>query len=149
MNYPDGIDCLWLACDRDDKVAAFVTAGCAPVPVSVLETPRAVDAGNACDDLDAMCDAESLLRQGDPTSFLALARRGLQVYDWQDVHRSRSQCSGKYELVARPTAPCRLDDLPASLANLARAFRFEGLAFGQSSAIDPRQVAPCEQGGAC
>ena len=149
MTYPDGIDCLWLACDRDDRVAAFITAGCAPIPSTLLSTPRSLEAGEACDDLDEICDAESLLREGRPDSFLALARRGLHVYDWQDIHRRRSECIDAYELVAKPGVARRLVDLPASLAALAQTFRFDDLSFAQSPAIDPRTLTACAQGHGC
>ena len=34
--YPEEVDFAWLAVDRDDHVAAFVTAGCGPIPVNFL-----------------------------------------------------------------------------------------------------------------
>ncbi len=149
MNYPDDIDVVWLACDRDGQVAAFVTGGCAPIPRAVLETPGWDEAESSCIGLTELCDAQSLLRNGDPGSFLSIARRGLHVYDWQDVHRVRSDESHAYELVAKPDAPCHFEDLPEPLARLALTFRFDASAFAQSPAIDPRTVAPCEQGRLC
>ena len=37
MEYPEGLDWEWFACDRDGEIACFVTFGQAPIPKAVLD----------------------------------------------------------------------------------------------------------------
>jgi hypothetical protein len=91
-----GFDCAWLVSDSAGCLAAVVTAGVGPIPESVFGGP--VD----------LCDLEYRLRQlpvvgeanaladGDATSFLDLARRGLFVFDWTDVYSSNREKTDAY-----------------------------------------------------
>ena len=36
--YPEGIDCVWLASDREGRVGAFITAGVGPIPAEALSS---------------------------------------------------------------------------------------------------------------
>ena len=146
LAYPRA-DWAWIASDSNGYVAAFVTAGSAPIPLAVFaqaEMDPALE--DAICELPATSEANYLLGSGNASSFLALARRGLFVYDWQDIHRIRRDQTGKYELVAVPATPCLVDTLPESVARHATQFRFDGLLFAQATRLDPRQQATCDQG---
>ena len=70
-----------------------------------------------------------------PDSFVALAERGLFVYDWQDIHRTRGEASGNYEQVAVPQAPAMIDALPGPLAALARQAALADVDFGEHRSV--------------
>jgi hypothetical protein len=38
--YPEGIDCVWIGCDREGRVGVFVTGGEGPIPALALEAKR-------------------------------------------------------------------------------------------------------------
>ena len=120
MDYPRQIDLAWLAVDENGRLATMITGGEGPIPARLL----------ANDDQDVLGIEQALLRLPvvgaasvhvqvpDPSSFEALSERGLFVYDWTDVHRSRDTASA-YELVASPMVGLDLADLPNDLRRLA------------------------------
>jgi len=136
--FPRAFDWVWLACDRDDLVAAFVTAGTGPIPTAVLDSTLPVEKIETliCS-LPSTTGARSLLSkgEGDATSFMALAQRGLFVYDWHGVH-SVGMHTRSYELVAVPDTPVRLDAFPDELAKFARLVRLDHLSFVDEKAIE-------------
>jgi hypothetical protein len=140
---PRDFDWVWLACDRDDHVAAFITAGAGPIPMAVFESDLSVEEGEAlvCS-LAATTIARSLLSKGDVTSFMALAQRGVFVYDWQDVHSARMH-THSYELVAVPDTPVRFDSFPNELAKISRIVRLDKVSFADEKAIDLRAHTQC------
>ena len=141
--FPRAFDWVWLACDRDERVAAFVTAGAGPIPTAVLDSDLPVEDGEAliCS-LAATTVARSLLSKGDATSFMALAQRGVFVYDWQGVH-SAGIHSHSYELVAVPDTPVRFDSFPDELAKISRIVRLDKVSFADEKAIDIRLHSEC------
>ena len=131
---PQSFDWVWLACDRDDRVAAFVTAGAGPIPTVVLESDLPVeDAETLIRSLAATTGARNLFSKGDATSFMDLAQRGVFVYDWQDP----------YEHVAVPDTPVRVDSFPEELAKLSRIVRLDNVSFADEKAIDMRLHTEC------
>ena len=142
--FPRAFDWVWLACDRDDGLAAFVTAGAGPIPTAVLDSNLPVEDGEAliCS-LAATTGARSLLSKGDVTSFMALAQRGVFVYDWQNVHRLAVACTSVYELVAAPDTPVRCDSFPDELAKISRIVRLDKVSFADEKAIDIRLHTEC------
>lgn len=120
MEYPTQIDCVWLTADACGRLGAMITAGDGPIPAAVLN--GAIDVTNIEGmllELPVVGDAVDVANVPNPSSFIDLSRRGFFVYDWTDVHRSRAQALGTYELVASPSAPIRLEDLPAALHELS------------------------------
>lgn len=116
MEYPAQIDCAWLTTDAWGRLAAMITAGEGPIPVAVFESGIDVtDIEGKLLDLPVVGDAVDVANVPNPSSFIDLSRRGFFVYDWTDVQRSHAQALGAYELVASPSAPIRLQDLPADL----------------------------------
>ncbi|HWU74196.1 MAG TPA: hypothetical protein VN137_11985 [Sphingomonas sp.] len=109
-------DLAWLVSDSADCLAAVVTAGAGPLPESVFGGP--VDLSvleNRLLRLPVVGAANVLIENGDMTSFLNLAMRGLFVFDWTDVHRSGRAKIDAYQLVAVPSCAIHTFDLPADL----------------------------------
>lgn len=104
VNYPVGIDCVWIAEDSQGMLAAFITAGMGPVPRFIIG-----------DGDDLIHEIESSLMQlpvvsmvhlhinvPRPDDFISLAERGFFVYDWRDTHCCSSLESICYARVASP-----------------------------------------------
>jgi hypothetical protein len=145
-SYPADFDCAWLASDSDNRLAVFTTAGCGPVPVSLLHL---LD----CDDSDlepliyklpVVSEARLLETMPRPNSFVEFAQRGLYAYDWTDVHRPAVACRNAYELVAIPVNPIAVDRLPNELAQHARDLRLVTSRFGDARFLDVRQDLTCK-----
>ncbi len=142
--YPDGIDCVWLASDRNGHVAAFVTAGVGPVPTEALnwERPKVEDVEELVCGMPHVTAARVLVPVD---SFVELAERGLFVYDWSDVHRTTRDELRAYELVAIPVSPITVDVLPANLACIARTVKFAGVIFADGKTPDVRKQMSCSE----
>lgn len=131
---PLGWDYSWLATDAAGYVAIFTNAGQGPIPIAVLADRRASDqAKTLIRALPERNDCHMLITVPCPDGFVAFARRGLFAYDWQDSHRDRTR-SHRYELVARPAVPVKVDELAREVAALVGRVRFH-------SFRDPRQPA--------
>ncbi len=74
------------------------------------------------------CDAP------DPSSYFALAQRGVVVYDWTDFTSIKGPLNA-YELVARPLLPIACADLPNDLREVAQAATFADVRFADSSLV--------------
>jgi hypothetical protein len=136
--YPEGLDCCWLASDRIGQLGVFVTGGSGPIPVQALVPTYPLDALEATIlELPKASDIDLRVRMPKPDRFVALAERGLFVYDWSDVHRTE-QYIDEYELMALPYRPLTLDLLPESLSDSARAVRFSTVSFATAWRVDVR-----------
>lgn len=114
--YPHGSDYVWLGSNRRGQVAAFAIAGLGPIPNEVLRRCDVAAIENEALRLLPKSSAATLLVEiPRPASFLALATRGLFVYDWSDAHRAKVEDIKAYELVAIPDRPCDLSSLPEPL----------------------------------
>ena len=136
--YPEGIDCCWLASDRDGHLGVFVTRGRGPIPAQALLETYPLDSIEA--QLLALPKASDIdLRVRMPRSdrLVALAERGFFVYDWSDAHRTE-QYIDEYELISLPYRPLTLDQLPSELADAARSVRFAKVAFANAWRVDVR-----------
>lgn len=118
--YPYGIDCVWIASDRNGHLGAFVTAGVGPIPVQALKSDLfdIRDVEEAVCHLPQVSKASLLISIKRPDDFIAMAERGFFVYDWRDAHRSVGESKNAYEPVAVPLNPISTSALPESLANL-------------------------------
>ncbi len=86
-------------------------------------------------ELPVIGDGQGLAADGDISSFLDLARRGLFVFDWTDVHRIARDSVHAYERIAAPTVPASITTLPADLLALAQGQRSRSI-FGDRFTID-------------
>ena len=65
------------------------------------------------------------------------AERGLYAY----AHVTENWVAGPYRLVAKPSRPARLEDLPADVRE--SAIRFDGR-FDEAGLVHPMQLGPCD-----
>lgn len=146
--YPDGVDCVWLAADRDGHLGAFVTGGVGPIPVQALNSEYASinETEERICELPRVSSAQLLVVVKRPDDFIALAERGVFVYDWSDVHRPACESIHAYEPVAAPTKPITVDALPDEIAALVEGIRLERIAFADGQALDIRAHMNCREG---
>ncbi len=121
QDYPEGIDFAWLAVDGRGVPAAFITAGCGPIPDAVLAHPTDVtDIGDLLHALlPVRCEASLCVDVPNGEFYLGLCRLGLHVYDWTDFHLSIARSRNTYELVAVPAIPLDIGQLPPVLREAA------------------------------
>ena len=124
-----GIDAAWLAIDAEARVAFFFTGGEGPVPDSALQSIESAE--EMVLQLPMTSDFQMYFTAPHTDVFTNPAMRGLFVYDWSDVHRTTREALGGYELLAEPTRPLHLSDLPTSLQALAAETCLSEVAFGQ------------------
>src|SRR5579864_3977466 len=145
--YPQGLDCVWLATDSDGHVGAFVSAGVGPIPERVLSYEHGVieDIEKRLMLLPTISIAQPLIANDVP-SFVALAERGLFVYDWSDVHRTDKEATRTYEPVAVPVNPMAAADLPEQLRGFARCAIFDHCRFTDRRALCVASFLACREG---
>ena len=145
--YPEGIDCVWLASDREGHVGAFITAGVGPIPAEALSSaymPVEDIEGRLCQ-LPPVSQVQLLVSVKRPDDFIDLAERGVFVYDWTDINRTAREALRVYEPVAVPTKPITASSLPSDLAALAKVLRLADVVFAGSGAVDVRAHLSCAQ----
>ena len=131
-----GVEADWLACDADDSVAMFSTAGSGFAPQTYL------------DDIDVHHSAITaiLSRPGSTTAaffpeikpglknhWRLAAERGLYAFD-------NDPNGGDYSLVAAPTRTASLAKLPAEIARLIARIRFRTLRFAEHTTLSNAEV---------
>ncbi|KQY29563.1 hypothetical protein ASD38_09505 [Caulobacter sp. Root487D2Y] len=136
--YPSQIDCGWLVSDEVGHLAMLITAGEGPIPALALEGSRLPldDLGGLVDALEICSEVEFVVDVPNPASFIDLARRGVFMFDWTDVHRTEAGQRGIYELVAKPRTPRGVVDLPPVLTQAISGLEVSGR-FSDLGAIDP------------
>jgi len=146
--YPEGIDCVWLASDSRGSVAAFVTAGVGPIPVSALNHQRfsMCDTEKLINDLPVVSGVQLLISVKRPDDFVAIAERGLFVYDWRDAHRTEREATRVYELVAIPEKPIEVRALSELLAGLASVVKLGDEISVGAPELDVCADAACSRG---
>jgi hypothetical protein len=145
--YPAQVDCVWLASDRVGQMAAFITAGEGPIPRVLLDHDEfdieAIEP--LIIDLPRVGGVQLLVSVPRPDDFIAMAERGIFVYDWTDIHRA-SDFLRAYELVAIPLSPINETVLPEKLLNILGCVRFRNLEFSRSGRLDVGAHFAYEQG---
>jgi len=144
--YPELIDCVWLASDRVGQVAVFITAGQGPIPRVVLDRIdfNSDDMEPSVFGLPPVAEVQLLVSVSRPDDFIAMAERGIFVYDWTDAHRG-SGLRRAYEMVAVPLNPIAVTALPDELLNFIGDSRFAELEFSASRTIDVDAHFACER----
>lgn len=143
--YPQGIDCVWLASDRDGYLGAFTTAGKAPIPAAVLNCVSIPiqDIESRLCQLPIVSKAELLVSVKRPDDFIDLAERGIFAYDWTDINRPMHETVGVYEPVAVPTMPITASSLPSDLVALAEIVRLVDVVFAARGTVDVCAHSSC------
>jgi hypothetical protein len=144
MIYPTGFDCIWLASDKSGNLAAFVTAGLGPIPITIAN-----DDSQSIEDLETrlmewpeISDAILLTKVKRPDDFVNMSRRGLFVFDWTDIHRTRKEAIEAYELVAKPSTPLHTEQLPFDKRHSMSIIELEGIEFGSTSVLQTQFLVP-------
>src|SRR5579862_3582822 len=137
--YPLQIDCVWIASDRVGHVGAFVTAGVGPIPVTTLKPNADLSVGDveeAILKLPKVSGYRLLVNIPKLDSFIEMVERGIFVYDWSDVHRTKAESLQAYEPLVVPLDPISLDRLPDRLRAYAAGTKFETVAFAEGQLLN-------------
>ena len=127
-----GYEYDWLACDADDHVALFTTAGAGWAPLAFLrDTDAHAAALDALLALAASTTARFAPRYGADVvnTWQLVAERGLFAYDCEPT-------GGPYRQVAAPVVAVQVDTLPPPVAARVRAVRIP-LRFTDQLVIGP------------
>jgi len=141
-NYPEGLDCVWVASDDFGHVGAFVTAGMAPVPAVTLSAAYG-DILAVGDHLLTLSPVSRAIAERDGTSiadFTTLAERGIYVFDWTDIHRTGKNRLGAYEKMASPDRPLTCDKLTGFLKNCASLAKVYGVNFAEEAFVSAAKL---------
>lgn len=143
--YPEQVDCVWFASDRDGHLSAFITAGMGPIPIAALNCAHIAveDIESRLCELPQVSQAQLLVSVQRPDDLIDLAERGIYVYDWTDIQRTQSEYLGVYKLVAIPTKPITASSMPADLATIAQDVQLADVLFAMSNTVDIRAHLSC------
>ena len=144
-SYPDGIDCVWIAADRAGNLGAFITAGMGPIPSVALdfESKSIYEIEAEICLLPVSSTANLLVSVKRPDDYIDFAERGLFVYDWTDVTRTKRESLELYEQVAMPSMPLKLDSLPSNIFSIAESVIFAEILFSGSRTLDVPAFFEC------
>lgn len=78
-----------------------------------------------------------------PQAVLEIAERGIFAYDWSDVHRTRRDEIGAYELIAAPANPIDISRLPQEFADLVASNKLGSIVFDSEKRLDVRKELSC------
>lgn len=150
-SYPEGVDCVWLASDREGNIGAFITAGCGPIPEVTFdfEYINIEDIEGRLCELPLVSRAQLLVSVKRPDDFVDLAERGLFVFDWADIVRSEQSALCAYELVAIPTNPISEISLLSTpdLVELAKAVFLDEMDFSSQKVVNISSCVNCVEAG--
>ena len=135
VEYPLGVDCVWIGLDKTGSVAAFVTAGSGDIPRSTLFEGKVdlLDTEEFLMRLSVLGKGTVLVAVPRPDDFLDLSHRGLYVYDWGKTG---------YTLAAVPGKSIVEGDLPENLRQLAALARFDDVTFRTSGQFSFAHCCP-------
>ncbi|ENX52977.1 MULTISPECIES: hypothetical protein [Acinetobacter] len=130
--YPEGIDCIWIAMDQNGALAAFVTAGVAPIPTIVLNSSL-LELENieqiVIEQFPVIGEANLKVDLPRPDDFIAISKRGLFVYDWDDNEQ-------QYVLISIPTYLKNYADLARNLKIYIQTLALNSYDFSKSNKIN-------------
>lgn len=130
--YPEGIDCIWIAMDQNGALAAFVTAGVAPIPTIVLNSSL-LELENIeqilIEQFPVIGEANLKVGLPRPDDFIAISKRGLFVYDWDDNEQ-------QYVLISIPTYLKNYADLARNLKIYIQTLALNSYDFSKSNKIN-------------
>lgn len=142
--YPIGVDCVWLASDKNGNLAAFVTGGTGPIPIESIKCQSLLleDIEECICDLPTVSMVSLIVKIKRPDDFVEMAKRGFFVYDWNDVHKTILESTQAYKAIAIPLSPITVDSLTDRLFGVAKVVKFNDLAFGDQL-LDVRLHMKC------
>ncbi|ENX05696.1 hypothetical protein [Acinetobacter courvalinii] len=148
-SYPEGLDLVWIGVDRSGYIGAFISAGTGPIPKFVLQNTIFLLENIEQWVLELSETSDFLLHVNvpRPDDFIALAKRGLYVYDWTDVYENSSNIKNTYELMASPLKPLKLSDLIDNISkNYLENIKLNLVEFKNSNIIDVKSNLDCVEG---
>jgi hypothetical protein len=131
-----GTEADWLACDADDHVAMFSTAGSGFAPQTYLDD---IDVHHAAITAILSRPASTSaaffpeIGPGLKNDWRLAAERGLYAFD-------NSPSGGDYSLVAAPIRVASLAELPVDLARLIATIRFRTLRFAEHKTLSNHDI---------
>lgn len=130
--YPEGIDCAWVATDRLGHLAAFVTAGDGPIPSNLLSDRNTdiFEIETLLRELPRISEVNLLKQLKRPDDFIELAEKGIFVFDWVDLR------GGGYELIAVPATPIGLESASDEVRRIASITCLQALSFAAVKRIE-------------
>jgi hypothetical protein len=124
-----GIEADWLACDQDDCLGFFSSAGSGLVhPAATVMMSRYEAIIAQAISLPVCTIASGSMVNAVIDTWRLMAERGWYAYD-ADTN------GGPYERVSTPMRPARLSELPGEIANLVRLVRFRGVSFSNLASV--------------
>lgn len=130
--YPEGIDCIWIAMDQKGVLAAFITAGIAPIPTFALNSSL-IKLENIeqmlIEQFPVTGEANLKVDLPRPDDFIAISKRGFFVYDWDDHEQ-------QYVLISTPTYLKNYTDLAQSLKTYIQTLVLNSYDFSKSNTIN-------------
>ena len=114
-----GLEFDWFACDETGQLGVFTSAGSGFIPATVFASTEApYNSVIAVLAIKGTVPAIQVFTgNGRYNDWLDFATRGLFAYDFQDVHRVHADERHGYDLIARPSVPISVLDLPPSLVH--------------------------------
>jgi hypothetical protein len=113
----------WFAVDRDGHIAHFSTAGYGPVPVVVKEHfGDHVKLKEHFLKSRGKGSADLLNHDGNREDWLNMARHGIYSFDFK-------HWEGPYILIAKPSAPIKIQDFPEEIRVVIKRVRFNAVCF--------------------
>ena len=130
--YPEDIDCIWIGMDQNGTLAAFVTAGVAPIPTLVLNS-YLIKLENIeqilIEQFPVTGEANLKVNLPRPDDFIAISKRGFFVYDWDENEQ-------QYVLISTPTYLKNYTDLAQSLKTYIQTLVLDSYDFSKSNKIN-------------
>lgn len=126
-------DTTWLATDEDGCVGVFFTGGQGPIrETSFIGASDQFMIEDLLLGLHKSSQSKLHIPFKRPDDYVAMAERGLYAFDWTDTHRTSSEDRNVYELVAEPSQPLKVAQLPDLLRSLGRATKICGSRFADA-----------------
>jgi hypothetical protein len=123
-----GLQFIWVACDRNNHLAVFNTAGGGFVDERVFNIEP-----NIYDQLINEIYTKNKSGQAikaDPTfdqEWQDIAERGFYCFDWLGIYQPISE--KRYQKIAAPTKPLSLSDLPLSIQSYSKTIKLKEIDF--------------------
>jgi hypothetical protein len=120
-------DATWIGTDEEGRVGVFFTGGQGPIrETSFISNADQYRIEDLLLELRRTSVSSLYIPYKRPDDYVAMAERGLYAFDWTDAHRVSSAERNVYKLVAEPSQPLNVAQLPDSLRRLGRATKIQG-----------------------
>ncbi len=147
IEYPEGIDLVWIGLDENGFIGAFITAGMGPIPLKAFSSDLIPlqDVENILIGLNKISEVKMQSELPRPDDFITISSKGIYVYDWSDIHRSSFlDEKNAYEIMAIPSNPIKVNDLNDNkLKDYLGGIILENVIFSCNSLLNVRDKIKC------